>query len=199
MTSRSKAVLGMCALALDLVLGLWFWALDPDGARRLIPVVVVGVLWAFAEFAQGPADSRRGPVVDWHRTVFATIALVLALRMGVRLAVELEVVGAGWVPTLRRGFGVLGGVLLGVWGNYLPKLLSPWRPEEQPFDWQGVHRFVGWLATLSGLGIAVVWLTLPIPVAGGTAVAIMLTFVILAFGRKLVSLASSSSRPPLAS
>ena len=197
MTSRSKAMLGIWALALDLVLGLWLWRLDPEGARRLLPVVILAALWVYVEAAQGPPDTRRRAIIDWHRTVFATIAVVLALRTGVALAFEHDLLGAEWAPVLRRGFGILGGILLAVWGNYLPKLLSPWHREEQPFDWQRVHRFVGWLAMLSGLGVATVWLALPIPDANRTAAALFLSFAALALVRKLSSLVGFSGRPPV--
>jgi hypothetical protein len=63
MTSRSMAVLGIWVLVLDLVLGLWLWTLDPDGARRLLPVVFLGALWAYVEAAQGPPDARRQSVI----------------------------------------------------------------------------------------------------------------------------------------
>jgi hypothetical protein len=129
--------------------------------------------------------------------VFVTVAVVLALRMGIRLAFEHNLLGVEWAPVLRRGFGILGGILLAIWGNYLPKLLSPWRREEQPFDWQRVHRFVGWLAMLSGLGVAAVWLALPIPEANRTTVVVFLAFAALAVLRKLYSLVGLSGRPPV--
>jgi hypothetical protein len=184
------------AFALDVALVLWLRALDAGGMRRLLPVVFLALLWGWVELAQAPGDARRRPILDWHRNVFAVVAFVLALRMGARLALELGVMDGDWAPVVRRGFGVLGGVLLAVWGNALPKLLSPWGYDEQPFDWQGVHRFVGWLAALSGIGVAVAWVVLPVALAVRISTALFLTFAILAVGRKLASVAGRSQDRP---
>ena len=45
---------------------------------------------------------------------------------------------------------------MAVWGNYLP-LMSPWQPGEEPFDWQRVHRFVGWVFTIGGIVTMLTW------------------------------------------
>jgi hypothetical protein len=47
----------------------------------------------------------------------------------------------------QRSLYVVAGGLMAVWGNYLPKLMSPWPPEEEAFDWHRVHRFVGWVCS----------------------------------------------------
>jgi hypothetical protein len=132
--------------------------------------------------------------------VFAAVALFLALRMGLRLGFELELLPPDWIPAARRGAGALGGALLAVWGNFLPKLLSPWPHGQQPFDWQRVHRFAGWVATLSGIAVAFVWLALSLDAAKPASGGILLTFCVLVIGRKLFSLAKPPRhQPPLAS
>jgi hypothetical protein len=124
--------------------------------------------------------------------VFATFALLLAVGHVLRLVFELQYLGPDWVPVARRGLNVVAGVLMAVWGNYLPKLMSPWEPEEEPFDWQRVHRFVGWAFTISGAGVVLAWLTLPIDLADDWTRAIVASGLIVSLGRKLYSLATYS-------
>jgi hypothetical protein len=81
---------------------------------------------------------------------------------------------------------------MAVWGNYLPKLLSPWQPEEEPFDWQRVHRFAGWAFTIGGIGMMLTWVTLPIDQADAWNPAIVGGVAVLSVGRKLYSLATYS-------
>jgi len=81
----------------------------------------------------GLTAPNRGTVA-----VFASIALFFASKHGVRLAFELQVIDPEWVPVARRSFNMVLGGLMAVWGNYLPKLLLPWQPDEEPFDWHRV-------------------------------------------------------------
>ena len=77
---------------------------------------------------------------------------------------------------------------IAIWGNFLPTVASPWSLEAQPFDWQRVHRFVGWIAALSGIALMAVWLSLPMEEARAASAWIIGPFVVLSLGRKLVSL-----------
>jgi hypothetical protein len=77
-----------------------------------------------------------------------------------------------------------------------PKILSPWRLEEEWFDWQRVHRFAGWLAATSGVALVLVWLALPLPVARPATVRILAAFLVLAVGRKWLSVADYARRRP---
>jgi len=124
--------------------------------------------------------------------VFATIGLFFAAKHGVRLAFELQFIELEWVPLARRSINIVGGGLMAVWGNYLPKLMSPWQPQEEPFDWHRVHRFVGWAFTIGGIGMVLAWLVLPIDRADAWEPAIMGSVVVLSLGRKLYSLATYS-------
>jgi hypothetical protein len=72
--------------------------------------------------------------------------------------------------------------------------MSPWPLEHEPFDWQGVHRFVGRVAVVAGLGLIVVWSTQPIERATATAVVIGVTAVGFALGYKLISILRYASR-----
>ena len=83
-----------------------------------------------------------------------------------------------------------------IWGNYLPKFLSPWNLDDEPFDWQRVHRYAGWIAALSGGALMVVWLAFPLELARTTSTVLIIAFVVLGVGRKLISVAAYSRRPP---
>lgn len=99
----------------------------------------------------------------------------------------LDAAGAEGADRLR---GVLAGAGILAFGNYLPKLLSPWLASEEPFDWQGVHRFVGRLFVLGGVATIGFWIALPIPSARTATVATMLTVALLAIVRKVASIVS---------
>ncbi len=82
-----------------------------------------------------------------------------------------------------------------LWGNFLPKPLSPWLPGDEPFDWSRVHRFAGWLFSVAGVAVVGVWLVVPQPdEARFLSRAIFGTAAVLAVWRKLMSLASPPAR-----
>ena len=136
--------------------------------------------------------------MNWHRSVVAAVGLMMAVRIGSQLAIATDLLDAEWGPIARRISGVLLGFFLAIWGNYLPKIISPWRAEEEWFDWQRVHRFVGWIASLSGIALVVVWMAFPLEVANFATFCITATFFVLGVGRKFMSVATYSRRqsPP---
>jgi hypothetical protein len=193
---RRLVMLVAAAMTLMMALAAWSWALGIDHASfRLLSGVGLLALWGFVEWRvprQCAVQGSGAGVIRWHRAVFATIALFIAMRHGVRLAFELQYLDPEWVPVARRSLHVVAGGLLAVWGNYLPKLMSPWQPEEEPFDWQRVHRFAAWVFTIGGIATMLTWVTLPIDQADAWEPAILGCVVILSLGRKLYSLATYS-------
>jgi hypothetical protein len=148
-------------------------------------IVFLTAFWLYVEATtsfQGADRREMVAIHGWHRVVFAAIGLYAATEQGVALAADLDVLRDSSIPAVRRALGIAGGLMLAVWGNFLPKLLSPWPTEDEPFDWQGVHRVVGWLASLGGVTVALVWLVLPIDRAVSTSSAI----VIVALGLGLL-------------
>lgn len=192
--SRTFASLAVIACAL---LATWGQIRHPErSAAWVFLALFLPVLWLIAETGQGGEKGpERQTILVWHRTVIAVTGLLLALSFGARLALDAGFLNPQWEPIAVRARGVLFGVVLAVWGNFLPKLLSPWSPRDEPFDWQGVHRFCGWAAALSGTAYAVVWLCMPIARAKPLAAGTVATFVVLALGRKLLSLATYSPPP----
>ena len=195
-SERRLLMLVAAAMTLMMALATWSWALGIDHASlRLLTGLVMLALWGFVEWRVPSQHAVRGSgagVLRWHRAVVATIGLFIAMKHGVRLAFELQYLDPEWVPVARRGLHVVAGGLMAVWGNYLPKLMSPWQPEEEPFDWQRVHRFVGWVLTIGGIGSMLTWVTLPIDQADAWEPVIVGSVVVLSLGRKLYSLATYS-------
>lgn len=198
-SERRLLMLVAAAMTLMMALAAWSWALGIDHASlRLLTGAVMLALWGFVEWRVPGQYAVRGSgagVMRWHRAVFATIALFIAMRHGVRLAFVLQYLDPEWVPVARRSLHIVAGGLMVIWGNYLPKLMSPWQPEEEPFDWQRVHRFVGWVCTIGGIGTMLTWVTLPIDRADAWEPAIIGCVVVLSLGRKLYSLATHSGPP----
>ncbi len=196
MVSKSLILAGLSVLIVA-GLGVWGWSVDPEHPSRWAFVVFfLPALWGFVELFQG--GRRRETIMNWHRYVFAGAGLMLALKVGSELAISTGLLDADWAPISRRIWGVTFGSLLAIWGNYLPKVLSPWSEEEQWFDWQRVHRYAGWLASLSGVALVVAWLAFPLPEARVTTSGICVALAVLGVGRKLISVAEYSRRqePP---
>ena len=121
---------------------------------------------------------------------------MMAVKVGFQLAIATGLLDADWAPIVGRTSGVMLGLLLAIWGNYLPKSPSPWSAEEEWFNWQRVHRFAGWVASLSGIAVVVVWLALPLATAKLATLGITVPFVVLVAGRKFISVAAYSRRQP---
>ncbi|HXI02158.1 MAG TPA: hypothetical protein VNI57_03180, partial [Candidatus Saccharimonadales bacterium] len=165
MTPRSKALILVWLTVIPLVvIGTVGWVLHPELAGRWAFVIFfLPGLWAFTEAVHAPGKDQREvrEILDWLRILFAGVAALIAMKAGFRLAVAQDWIDPAWVPAVQRLGGVLFGVGMVLVGNSLPKLLSPWSVSEEPFDWQRVHRFCGWVATFGGTACIGAWLTLP--------------------------------------
>ena len=119
-----------CSVLLLSAVGLWGWSVDPGHAARWVFVAgFVPLFWGYVEFAQG-GDLRRerATLMHWHRAVFAWGGFVMGAHIAVQLAVETGLLDASWGPMSDRLRWIITGCSLAVWGNFLPKLLSPWEP-----------------------------------------------------------------------
>jgi hypothetical protein len=196
--SRAAAVLARpqtwttFAVLLVAVLSLWGWWLMP--ARWPLWMAVAAflpALWGYVELMQGGTlRAKRAQIIRWHRTVFAVVGLILALKLASGLAIASGQLDAAWGPAALRIRWIVAGAAFATWGNYLPKLLSPWPTGGEPFAWQRVHRFVGWLFSVVGVGIILAWLTLPIELAERLGERLILAAAVLAVARKLYSVAT---------
>lgn len=192
MTNRMPLLLAWLSVPVVVGLAVWGWSLQPERVIRWVFIACFSpALWAFAEIAQaGDRRPEREAILGWHRACVAWMGLAWLCTIGPRLAIAAGWLDPGWAPLLRQAWWLAIGVSMIVWGNFLPKLLSPWEVDDEPFDWQRVHRFVGWVATLGGIGLVLVWLTQTPEVARRASLAILGTVAALALGRKLISLAA---------
>ena len=194
MFSKQLVLAGLSVLTVTLV-GVWGWSVAPErSAHWAFLVLFLPAFWGLVEFLQG--GQRKERIMNFHRSVVAGLGLMMALKAGLQLAIATDLLDASWGPIARRITGVVFGCFLAIWGNYLPKLLSPWSTQEEWFDWQRVHRFAGWTAALSGIALVLVWLAMPLQVARIATVGTTLAFVGLSVGRKFLSVAEYSGRRP---
>ncbi len=176
-------------------LGVLGWSLDPEHSARWAGMaLLLPGLWGFIELAQFRGEDRAAAdaIMNWHRRVIAWVGMLIAVGVSFQLAISVDLLDADWGPIARRIKGVIFGIGMVIWGNYLPKGLSPWRLEDEPFNWQRVHRFAGWVATLGGIALVMVWLVFPLERARLASVGLVGTCVVLVLWRKLLSLAARS-------
>lgn len=192
---RTHARLAAAAVAVNALLGMTAWVLTPTKAIAWLFVISFPpLLWAFLESAAGGSSEAARAIVRMHRLMIAALALTLAVDVGSDLAIHAGLLGSDGRLVEERFNGLLRGALFALWGNHLPKLMSPWRLEREPFDWQGVHRFVGRVAVGAGLALILVWSTLPMRDADRAATIIVVTACALAVGYKLLSVLRHSGR-----
>lgn len=193
----TTTTLAAVAVLLVVTLGVANWVLDPGRPGRwMMIILVLPLLWGYVEAVQvrGPEPDTGSAIMDFHRAVIAGSGLFIAWGLAIRLGATTDTLGPGLTEALLRARGCVAGLAWALLGNYLPKLLSPWSVEEQPFEWQRVHRFAGWVIVAAGLVVAGAWLTLPVADARVAAKAALGGAFLLAVGRKAISVFVSSRR-----
>jgi uncharacterized membrane protein len=185
---RTYFGLAAAAVTATAALGVVGWIRIPDEPGSwLFMILFLPLLWAILESANHADTSASRAIARVHRLAIASMALMLLLEVGTYVAVDAALLGPDADHVRRRFSGLLTGALLALWGNHLPKLMSPWSLKREPFDWQRVHRFVGRVAVLAGLGITLAWSTLPIQAAIRVTGAIGLAALWLGLGYKAIS------------
>jgi hypothetical protein len=172
-------------------------SVDPDALFRwLFLAGFVPLAWAYVGSAQVRGDDEEvaAAIMDFHRYTFAFAGFMLTSRAGLRLMVLEGLLDPSWLATGQRFSGVVLGVGMILFGNFLPALRSPWRLQEQPFAWQHVHRFVGWTFVLAGLGVLACWLLLPLDSAVRTTAVMLVIACSAAVVRKFASVGTWSFR-----
>lgn len=203
MYSRTIALLlAALAVAAAVAIGIWTWYVEPNTPGRAVLVIsLLPLLWGLVEIAQyrGRVAEKGAGIMTWHRYVIAGMGLLIVIWAGSRTAYAAGLIDREWRVIGYRMGGVVFAALLLIWGNYLPKLVSPWRPGDEPFDWQGVHRFAARGASLAGALLLIIWLAFPANVARLVTPFVVVPFAVLTVRRKLLSLALYSKtriRPP---
>jgi hypothetical protein len=192
---RSYVGLAAVAVGLTATTGIVGWIIVPERAWVWgLIITVPSLLWAFLEAASTDTSEAADAIRRLHRVMIFTLCVLILADVGFDLAILKGLLGPEWDQIARRIRGLLTGALFAAWGNHLPKVMSPWSARSEPFDWQGVHRFVGRICALAGLALMVVWATLPTARAERAASVVLAVTVVLALGRKFGSVASYSGR-----
>ncbi len=195
-TPARLALASVLAVACLGVVGIY---IEPESARQwTFRILMLPTLWGFLELAQhrGEDGGPAAEIMNWHRVVIAGMGLMTVVDLGFHLLISTELLGAHWDRISQSLQGVFFGAALTIWGNLLPTVPSPWSFRTQPFAWQRVHRFVGWVATLCGIALVIVWLLLPVEEARLASARILGVFLVLGLGRKLVSVVSHAATQP---
>lgn len=182
----------MPVISLGIAAGLMIWGTVVGSPK---PVLFYGSVYCgLVVFIESYWRAFPHRAVESHRlfmrAFYCANAFVMLANLSVDLLRESYVVDASWHDFSRRISGMLFGLAFAVWGNLLPKLASPWRFDEEPFDWSGVHRFNGWMFAIAGTVIFIGCLTLPLHDARQLEVVACLTAAVLGIGRKFYSLAT---------
>jgi hypothetical protein len=139
------------------------------GYAFLIPIFILARWIWFA----------RRPVLPEHRRYHEVYLVVMSLLI---VADELFCIAyvKGWVgddgrTTFLRGFFVLLGVVLVVFGNRAPKLPNPFKgAQAEPYDWTKLNRLYGWVCVAGGAAMATCAAVLPL----SHAIAVILPVVV---------------------
>jgi hypothetical protein len=198
--ARVPVAVPLAAVLLSAGVALLGWIQVPERAAQwAFAAFFVPGLWAFVEWRMKSAPFDAA-VVDrmagWHRVILTWAAVLLAFGAATRVAWSVGWIDADTAANLVRLRGLYLGVGLLIWGNHLPKLVSPWDYGEEPFDWQGVHRFCGWVAATGGLVVSAAWLALPISEARPVTMIVTMAVTVLMLGCKLTSLATHAPSTP---
>ena len=201
MAARSRRAAILAAVSVVAVLGIAVWGsvlIPQRAAGWVLMAFALPILWGYVELAQvrGDDPDTGQAIMTLHRSVIAWAGLTILLRVAPRLAIASDLLDASWAPMSLRLSGLSVGVGLMVFGNYLPKFASPWTVRAEPFEWQRVHRFCGWVFLLGGAAVTSAWLSLPLDQAAKAGSLLLPGIAVLAVGRKLVSLAAHGRSSP---
>lgn len=191
--SRAAAILTFISVTTVLAVALWGWSLHPEKLGSwVVMATILPVLWGYVEVMQvrGPLPDVGRGIMTFHRRIIGWAGLTMALRVASGLALAGELIDRSWALMGIRTAGVSVGLFLVYFGNNLPKIRSPWTLEAEPFHWQRVHRFAGWVCLLGGAATTAIWLFLPLRQAHDLARVVVLVVAVLTLARKLFSLAT---------
>lgn len=151
-------------IGLDTLLVAANWYLRPQsaGAWFVALLLVMGMTLALVLVSREPkAEAERRAARGTVRSGIATAGVILAISLGAKLAGALGAAQYGDMA-LRATMAIVGA-FLAVTGNAIPKTLTPLATLHcDPAKVQAVQRRAGWIWTLAGLAVAMVWLTLPV-------------------------------------
>lgn len=195
---RAGLAAGVCVAALALT-ACWGAVVRPEAwPGWLLTATVLPAFWGYVEMAQerGRDPSVGRAILTLIRYSVAWGGLMMGLRVALKLAIHEGLLDGAWAPLGQQVTELVLGTGMILFGNALPTLRSPWRYPRQPFAWQQVHRFVGWVFVLGGLIVVGVWLTMSGRSAARVTAAVMGATAVLTLGRKFASVFSAATTQP---
>jgi hypothetical protein len=185
--SRLSFRLALFATISVIILGATMWQFDP--ADAIIYAVAMGMMpicWIVLEYQMRdrPGRACRHEKRDRVRYSITGASLLMAMPLAFQLADEVGAL-SGDNSLDERAFGVVLGLILAAYGNFMPKQLAPLDNDTDHASGhkQSTLRFAGWVFVIIGLIHALIWIALPIAWANTAAmidVAFGLTMVLLA-------------------
>ena len=161
-----RLALPMAVIGLVLVEGLAvsLAIVAPDKLRTaLVAGLTLPALWGAAEMFRGDKTHAR--------VAIAVAALLLAVPLGAHLARALGWIATGDGDLSSRLFGIAGGLILAVYGNFIPRQLERYDPARtDPGRWQRLQRRSAWAFVLAGLACAAIWALLPVRAAAAWSI-----------------------------
>lgn len=186
MTTKPISIYVAPALVLTAaVLTAWNWYLQPE---RVVAwgstAVLLGCMTLALYFARRRPtnESARGHAGDTIRSAVVFAGLTMVISLGMKLAFNLGAFPDGDLS--RRAAMVLSGAFLMFIGNAMPKMLTPLSALRcDAARVQAFQRIGGWTWVLTGLGIAFVWLALPVDLAKPVSVGLILCGMLVIVGQ----------------
>ena len=186
------------SIAVGIVLVLANWYTKPDAALAwmaalaMFAVMVVALRWSRLAVRDSTGKATAVSGLDRVPTAVMFAALMMAVALALGLASWYGLVDGSDVG--RRSAGVLGGALIVMIGNSMPKNLPPLSSGCDGARQQAFQRRAGWTWVLCGLASAIGWLALPIDSAEIAAIVLVPTALVVTIGH-LVLLARRAGRP----
>ncbi|GAB4557801.1 MAG: hypothetical protein Tsb0020_02270 [Haliangiales bacterium] len=110
-------------------------------------------------------EREAGDRASIHRALILA-GVLMAGALALALIDKLALLGDSSGLIAERASGALMGVILVVYANDIPKLLTPLtRSRCSPANEQALRRFAGWTLVLGGLASIIAWLALPLAIA----------------------------------
>jgi hypothetical protein len=172
-------------IALNGLLVAGNWYLRPQGAGSWFVVLLflAGMTLALVLVSREPKEAAaRRDNGSSVRSGIVTAGLILGISLGAKLAVALGAVHYGDLA-LRATMAIMGA-FLAVTGNAIPKTLTPLAELQcDPAKVQAARSLAGWIWTLAGVAVAIVWLTLPVNQAEAISFLLLPSAILVTVGQ----------------
>ena len=162
-------------------LAAWNWVLRPDrafawgSALALFGCMAAALALTWRRPADDSAGSRAAGSIQ-SGIVFAGL-IMLASLVGALATARGALHDADFA---RRASMVVVGMFFAATGNAMPKMLTPLsRMRCDPARVQAFQRLSGWIWVLAGLGYALAWVVLPLPLADSVSLAVIVSAMLL--------------------